>query len=122
VEGLNLTEDSSDQITKNTKQKCVSPTGQAVSKTQAKARAVVCAPGGKKYVCPPLLPLLYERETWSLTSSEKHRLRENAELKRIFRSKRNKAIGDWKELHSEEPNYLYFSPNIISPIKSRAMR
>jgi hypothetical protein len=42
-----------------------------------------------------LLIVLYECETWSLTSREEHRLRafENRVLRRIFGSRRNEVTG-----------------------------
>ena len=40
-------------------------------------------------------------------------------LRRMFGSKRE---GDWRELHNEELNDLYSSPNIFRAIKSRTMR
>jgi hypothetical protein len=38
---------------------------------------------------------------------------------RIFGSKRDKVIGEWRKLHNEELNDLYSSPNIVRGIKSR---
>jgi len=60
-------------------------------------------------------------ETWSLTLREELRLRvfENRVLRRIFGPKRDEVTG---ELHNEELNYLYCSPNIVRVIKSRRMR
>jgi len=47
---------------------------------------------------------------------------ENRVLKKVFGSKRDKVIRDWRKLHSEELNDLYSSPNIIRVNKSRRMR
>jgi hypothetical protein len=47
---------------------------------------------------------------------------ENRVLRRIFMSKREEVVGDWRKLHNEELHNLYPSPNIISVIKSRMMR
>ena len=68
--------------------------------------------------------LLYGCETWSLTVREERRLRvfENRVLRGIFRSKRDGVTGEWRKLHNEELNDLYWSPNIVRVIKSRRMR
>jgi len=60
-------------------------------------------------------------ETWSLTLREERRLRvfENRVVRRIFGPKRDEVTGEWRRLHNEELNYLYFSPNIIRVFKSR---
>jgi hypothetical protein len=43
-------------------------------------------------------------------------------LRRIFGAMRVKVTGEWRELHSEDLNDLYCSPNIVLVIKSRKMR
>jgi hypothetical protein len=47
---------------------------------------------------------------------------ENKVLRRIFWPKRYEVTGEWKKLHTEELNVLYFSPCIVGAIKSRKMR
>jgi hypothetical protein len=62
-------------------------------------------------------------ETWSLTLREEYRLRvfEN-KVSRIFAPKRDEVTGGWRKLHNEELQNLYYSPNVISIIKSGRMR
>ena len=43
-------------------------------------------------------------------------------LSRIFGPKRDGVTGDWRELHNEQLNNLFSSPNILWVIKSRRMR
>jgi hypothetical protein len=79
-----------------------------------------------------LLVVLYGCETWSLTFREKRRLRvfENMMLRRIFGPKRDEVTGEWRKLHNEELNDLYWlvivllsdlycSPDIFRMVKSR---
>jgi hypothetical protein len=55
---------------------------------------------------------------------EERRLRvfEKRVLKTTFRHKRDDVTGEWRTLHIEYLNDLYFSPYIIRVIKSRRMR
>jgi len=72
-----------------------------------------------------ILPVvLYCCETWSFTLTEERRLRvfENRVLRRIFGLKRGEVPGEWRELHNEELNYLYYSLSIVRVIKSRRMK
>jgi hypothetical protein len=43
-------------------------------------------------------------------------------LRRILGHKRDKVTGEWRKLHHEELNDLYFPPSIVRVIKSRRMR
>jgi hypothetical protein len=47
---------------------------------------------------------------------------ENRVLRRIFGTKRDEVMGEWRKLHNEELYNLYSSPNIMKQIKSRRMR
>jgi hypothetical protein len=55
---------------------------------------------------------------------EERRLRvfENRVLRRILWPERDKVIGEWRKLHNEELNDIYFSPSIVWVIKSRRIR
>ena len=69
-----------------------------------------------------ILPVvLYGCETWSLTLMEERRLRvfENRVLRRIFGPRRDGVTGEWRKLHNEELNDLYFSSSIVRVIKSK---
>jgi len=50
------------------------------------------------------------------------RVFENMVLRRIFGPRRDEVTGEWRRLHNEELNDLYFSPDIVWVIKSRRMR
>jgi hypothetical protein len=71
-----------------------------------------------------ILPVvLYRCEIWSLILREECRLRvfENRVLRRVFGPKRDEVTGEWRKLHNEELNDLYFLPNIVRVVKSRRM-
>ena len=55
---------------------------------------------------------------------EERRLRvfENRVLREIFGAKRDEVTREWRKLHNEELNDLYFSSNIVRVIKWRRMR
>jgi hypothetical protein len=57
-----------------------------------------------------------------LREERKLRVFENMVLRRIFGPRRDEVTGEWRRLHSEELNDLYWSPNIVRVIKSKRMR
>jgi len=71
-----------------------------------------------------MLPVffLYGCETWSFTPREERRLRvfENRVLRRIFGSKRDEVVGEWRRLHKVELRDLS-SSNIRVTIKKSEM-
>ena len=46
-----------------------------------------------------------------------HNVFENRVLRRVFGPKRDDVTGEWRKLHNEELNDLYYSPNIVRMIK-----
>jgi hypothetical protein len=61
----------------------------------------------KKTIILPVV--VFGCETWSLTLRVERRLRGL----RIFEPKGDEVTGEWRELHTEEFNDLYLSPNIV---------
>jgi hypothetical protein len=57
-----------------------------------------------------------------LREEKRWKVFENMVLSRIMGPKRNEETVEWRKLHSEELNNLYFSPYIIRVITSRIMR
>jgi hypothetical protein len=47
---------------------------------------------------------------------------ENRVLRSVFGPKRDEVTGEWRELHNEELNDLYFLTNIVRVVKSRRMK
>jgi hypothetical protein len=46
---------------------------------------------------------------------------ENRVLRRIFGRKRDEVTGEWRRLHNEELNALYYSPNIFQANKKNKL-
>jgi hypothetical protein len=67
---------------------------------------------------------LYRCETWSLILREERRLRvfENRVLRRSFEPMRGEVTWKWREVHNEELNDLYASPNTIRVAKLIKMK
>jgi len=68
-----------------------------------------------------ILPVLYGCDTWSLSLREEQRLRvfENRVFRRLFVPKGDEVTREWRKLHNEELNGLYFSPNAVRVVKTR---
>jgi hypothetical protein len=47
---------------------------------------------------------------------------ENWVLRRVFVIERDEVIGEWRKLHNEELNDLYYLPNIVGVVKPKIMR
>ena len=43
-------------------------------------------------------------------------------LRKIFGPRRDEVRGEWRKLHNEELNDLYYLPSIVRVIKSKRMR
>jgi len=67
--------------------------------------------------------VLYWRATWLFTQRKEQRVTvfEKWVLRKILGLKRDEVTGDWRKLHNESPNYLYFSTTIVPLVKSRRM-
>jgi hypothetical protein len=52
----------------------------------------------------------------------KPRVFENKLLRRLFGPKRDEVTGEWRKLHNEELNDLFYLTNIMRVVKSRRIR
>jgi hypothetical protein len=68
--------------------------------------------------------VMYGCETLSLTFTEGLRLRvfESRVLRRIFGLKTDEVTREWKKVHNDEFNDMYYSPKILRMINSRILR
>jgi hypothetical protein len=57
-----------------------------------------------------------------LREDRRLRVLENRVLRRIFGPNGDEVTGEWKNLHNEELNDLYSSPNIVRIMKSKGIR
>jgi hypothetical protein len=66
-----------------------------------------------------LLVVSYGSGTWSLTLREERTLRafENSSLRKMFVSKTDNIIEDWRRQHNEKLQELYSSSSVIRVIK-----
>ena len=46
---------------------------------------------------------------------------ENRFLRRVFGPKRDEVTGEWRNLHNEELNNMYYSPNIVRVIENNGL-
>ena len=59
---------------------------------------------------------------FSFREERKLRVFDNSVVRKIFVPRRDEVTGEWRNLHNEELNDLYCSPNIVWVIKWRKMR
>jgi hypothetical protein len=52
-----------------------------------------------------------------LKEERRRRMFEDRVLRRIFGRKRDEVTGEWRKLHNEEMNGLYYLPNNVRVIK-----
>ena len=59
-------------------------------------------------------------ETWFLTLREEQ-VFQNKVFRKLFRSRKDEIIGEFRKLHNAELHALYSLPNIIKNLKSRRL-
>jgi hypothetical protein len=57
-----------------------------------------------------------------LREEHTQRVFKNRVQRKTFGPRREEVTGDWRQLHSEELNDLYCSPDIVRVVESRRMR
>jgi len=58
---------------------------------------------------------------FSAKPKNKLRVYENRVLRKIFGPERDRVTGEWRRLHNEELNDLYYTPRIIWAVKKSDM-
>jgi hypothetical protein len=57
-----------------------------------------------------------------LREERRVRVFENRVLRGVFGSERDEVTVEWRKIHNEELNDLYYLPNIVQVVESRRMR
>jgi len=71
---------------------------------------------------PVVIDKFRANQLYPLREERRLRVFENRVLRRIFGPRMDEVTVEWRKLHKEELNGLYFSPKIVRVINSRRMR